>query len=449
MNARNFKTLAAPLLIACLLFTGGCSKVSGMFGGDDSPALKGERISVLELQKSLEPDDPNLEAHGLITPDPWKNEFWPQAGGYPNHSMQNLHLGQGSVKRLWKADIGQGMTDELPLVAQPILVDGRIFTLDTDSALSAFDAGTGKQLWRANVRDLKEDDPVISGGLAFSGGSLYVTNGYDEILAVNPASGKIVWRKKIAAPSRAAPTILDGRIFVTTLDNRLLALSARDGTQLWEYSGLSETAALVGAASPAAGPEIVIPAFSSGEITALRVENGAVAWTDNLSSVRAIGGLESLSHIKALPVMDKGLVLAISFSGRIVAINQSSGERVWERELGGSNTPWVAGNHVFVLTSDQQVVALGRDTGVIRWITKLRRFKNPDSKSGPVNWTGPILAGGRLLVFSDTGQAAELDPQTGKIASSWETGQRVTISPIVTGGVLYVLGNDGTLAAYK
>ncbi len=433
---------------ALLLLTG-CSTVDGMFDGDEPPPLEGERISVLELQKSLEPDDPDLEAQGLVTPAPWRNEFWPQAGGYPNHSMQNLELSSAPLNRAWEADIGEGMTDELPLTSQPVLVDNRIFTLDTDSKLSAFNAKTGEELWRTSVRDTKEDDPVIGGGIAFSSGALYVTSGYDEILAVNPANGKIIWRKRIAAPSRAAPTILDGRIFVTTLDNRLLALSAQDGSQLWEYVGLSESAALVGAASAAAGPDIVIPAFSSGEITALRVENGAVGWTDNLSNIRAIGGLASLSDIKALPVIDKGLVVAVSFSGRLAAIDERSGNRVWQREIGGSNTPWVAGNHIFVLTSDQQVVALGRDTGVIRWVTKLKRHDDPDSKSDPINWTGPILAGGRLLVFSDTGLIAELDPESGKLVRDWESGQSVTISPIVSGGMLYVLGNDGTLAAYK
>jgi outer membrane protein assembly factor BamB len=220
---------------------------------DDKAPLEGERISVLELQNALEPDDAALSAQGLVTPEPWRNEFWPQAGGYPNHSMQNLALNTGALKRVWSADIGTGTTDELPLTAQPIVADGKVFTLDTESQLSAFDAQSGKNIWRVNVGKKKEkDDPVISGGVSFGGGVLYVTNGYDEVLALKPADGSVFWRKKIGAPSRSAPTILDQRVFVGTLDNRLLALNAVNGEVLWEYTGLAESAGLIGAASPAA-----------------------------------------------------------------------------------------------------------------------------------------------------------------------------------------------------
>ncbi len=425
------------------LMLSGCG-LGGFFSDGDPPPLEGERISVMELQQSLEPDDPVLEAQGLITPDEWKNEFWPQVGGYPNHSMQNLALGK-QLERAWSADIGDGATDELPLITQPIIVDGRIFTLDTESNLTAFDIEKGKKLWRTEVMDENEDDPVISGGIASSGGLLYVTNGFNEVLAVNPNDGAIIWRRAIPAPSRAAPTVMDERIFVTTLDSRLLALDANDGRVLWEYAGLSDEAALVGAASPAANQDIVVPVFSSGEITALRIENGSVAWSDNLSNIRGLGGLSAITDIRALPVIDKGIVVAISFSGRLVAIDERTGTRIWQREISGSQTPWMSGNHLFVLSSNNQLIALGRDTGSVRWVTELPRFDDDD----PIVFNGPVLAGGRLILAGTDGRVVEVSPENGKILGEWDAGGTVGVSPIVAGGSLYLLTNDGTLSAYR
>lgn len=434
MSIKNSTLLA----LFALFLVSACSEL------DEKP-LEGERISVLELQNTLEPENAELEAQGLVTPAPWRNEYWPQAGGYPNHSMQNLQLNEGALKQIWSTKIGEGSTDELPLTAQPIVVDGKIYTLDTDLSLSAFDAQTGKKIWDKDVGKPKEEDVVISGGISFGGGVLYVTNGYDELLAVRASDGNIFWRKPIGGPARGAPTVLNGRVFVSTLDNRLVALNASDGSNLWEYTGLNEVAGLVGAASPAAGPDIVIAVFSSGEITALRIENGSVAWSDNLSSTQKVSNLDSISDIKALPVIDKGLVMGMSFSGRLAAIDERTGTRVWQREIGGTNTPWLAGNHMFVLTGDNQLVALGRDTGTIRWVLKLPRMDDDEA----VVYTGPILAGGRLFLFGTGGRAIEVSPEDGKKIREWDTGSTVLIPPVVANGVMYLLSEDGKLTAYK
>lgn len=422
-----------------------CSTVSDLFSDSAKAPLPGERISVLSLEKELEPENPALEAQGFVAPEPWRNEFWPQAGGYPNHAMQNLALNEGELKQVWKADIGQGASKSLPMTAQPIVVDGKIFTLDTDSHLRAFSTGDGKPLWESGVRPEGEDDPVIGGGIAYSSGTLYVTTGYNEVLAVAPEDGKTVWRVSIPAPARAAPAVMDSRVFVATLDNRLLALDAANGGLLWDYTGIGEAAGLVGAASPAANKEIVIPAFSSGEVLALRVENGAVAWSDNLSVVRRSDNLAGLSDISGLPVIDKGVVFAISYGGRLVAIDERTGSRVWQRDISGSETPWIAGNHLFIVSANNKLVALGRDTGAIRWIARL----DSDEKNSPSFWTGPLYAGGRLFLIASDGRVVEAAPETGKLVRTWRAGDSVSVPPLVADGTLYILADDGTLSAWK
>lgn len=412
---------------------------------DDAPPLEGERISVLELQRSLEPDDPLLEAQGLQMPPAWQNEFWPQVGGYPNHSMQNLALNSAELKQAWNVGIGEGGDDEIPLITQPIVFDGIIYTLDTENDMSAYNAESGKRLWRTDISAEEEDDRVITGGIAAGTGAIYATNGYNEVLAIGPNDGKILWRKTIPAVSRAAPTVFEGRVFVATLDSRLLALSAADGNVLWEYNGVADDAALVGAASPAANQDIVVPVFSSGEVTALRIENGSVAWSDNLASVRGLGGLSTISDIRALPVIDKGIVYAISFNGRLVAIDKRTGTRIWQREISGSQTPWMAGNHMFVLSTDNQLIALGRDSGAIRWVTNLPRFDDDN----PIVFVGPVLAGGRLILAGTGGRVIEVSPETGDILREWDAGATISVPPIVAAGQLFILANDGKLAAYR
>lgn len=424
-----------------------CSKVNSIFDPDqDETRLEGQRISVLELQKGLEPEGQQRE---LVAPDPWNNAFWPQAGGYPNHSMQNLALSR-ELNRAWKVSIGAGGSGALPLTAQPVVAEGRVYTLDTDFNLRAFDVQNGKALWKTGVENEEEDDNVISGGIGYANGFLFVTNGYDELLKVKAADGKIVWRKNLPAPSRAAPTIMGGRIFVTTLDNRVVALDENTGDRQWIYVGIAETAGLLGAANPAANTQVAVAVFSSGEITALRVENGTVAWSDNIASFREFGGgLESLSDIRALPVLDRNLVITLGFGGKLVAFDETTGARVWQREIGGAETPWIAGNFLFVLSNDKQLIALDTKDGRIVWVTPLPRYLNESKREKPIVWKAPVMGSGNLIVAGTGGNFIELDARNGKILRRWEAGKSPAVPPVIAANTLFVLSEDGTLTAYR
>lgn len=438
------------LAVFSILILNSCSSVSGMFEKDEEPKLEGKRISVLELQKTLKPDVAMENQNSFPIPAEWSNSSWPQTGGYPNHSMQNPSLSNAQLKRIWSTDIGSGSSGDLPLTAQPIVANNTIYTLDTDSRLSAFNAKTGKLIWKTNVEKEDEDETVISGGISFAHGFIYVTNGYDEVLAVSPDNGDIQWRTRLPAPSRAAPTVIGGRVFVSTIDSRLVALSAKDGTSLWEYTGIGETTGLLGAASPAANGDIVVPVFSSGEVTALRVENGSVAWSDNLASVRRYGGgLESMSDIKAMPVIDNGIIISISFGGKLAAINERTGTRMWQREISGSQAPWVAGQNLYVLSSENQIIALNITNGAIIWIQELERFEDSDDREDPIYWSGPIMGSDRLIATGSHGYFVEIDARNGEIIRTTKTKKNMQMPPIIADKILYILADDGTLMAYK
>lgn len=442
---KNFTSLG--LIFATSLTLSGCSWLG--LDEEKDPPLSGQRVSVLELQKTLEPNDSALKAEGFVSPAPWKNDYWTQAGGYPNHAMQNIALSTDELKEIWSSDIGQGGEDDLPLTAQPIVFENIIYTLDTDSNVTAFNTKDGDRLWRNTIRPEKEDETVIGGGLAISGGMLYATNGYDELIAMNPKSGGIFWRVKLTAPSRAAPTVIGDKIYILTLDNHLTAFESATGKQLWKYEGFAETASLVNAASPAADNEIVIAPMSSGELTALRAENGSIAWTDSLSPSLQTGGASSLPSISGLPVIDKGAIIAVSYGGKIVSIDAATGGRIWARDIGSAKSPWVSGNMIFLITSNAELVALGRDTGALAWVKPLSEYDNSEESHNSLTWNGPILAGGRLILTSGSESLLEVSPQNGKLLRKLELGFHVAVPPIIAGNTLYLLSNDGILSAWQ
>lgn len=436
------------LLLSTLLLSTGLAGCDTWFGeGNERGPLPGDRISVLDYEKDLRPED-GAESSSFYAGDVVTNDAWPQAGGFPDHSMGNVALG-ANLQKIWSADIGEGSRSRLPLTAQPVVAGKTIFTLDTDSELSAYSVQDGKRFWRVTLRPDTEKDPVISGGIAADGGTIYATVGYNEVVAVTGSNGAIKWRTALGNPSRAAPTISGGRVFVTTMSNSVLALNADTGQVEWEFAGLGQGTGLIGAASPAATDDMVVPAFSSGEIYALRSANGSVAWSDNLASALRLGGMTALSDIRGLPVIEDNTVYAISYGGKMAAIDLNSGARIWSRDITGAKTPYVAGNRVYVISSENQIVSMDREKGTVLWVSQLARFKNAEKRTGPILWTGPLMAGNRLIAMSSDGRVAEINPENGTLTRAWDSGKDIRISPIVAGNTLYLLAEDGDLVAYR
>ncbi len=304
-------------------------------------------------------------------------------------------------------------------------------------------------LWRSDLEPEDEDDGYFGGGIAYDAGRIYVSTGFARVFSLDAETGAVIWQQPVPAPVRAAPAAANGRVFVVTLDNQTVALSAEDGTQLWNHTGLQEATGLVGGASPAVSGSTVIAAYSSGEIIGLLAENGRTLWSDNLSSVTRVDPLGDIAQIRGAPVIDRGVVFAISHSGRMVAVDLRRGVRAWEARLGGVQMPWVGGEFIFVLTNDAQLVCLTRREGRIRWVRPLARFAKPETQEDPIHWAGPVLAGDRLIVAGSNRQALSISPYSGEVLGVIELPDRVFMAPVVADNSLYFLTEGGSLLALR
>jgi outer membrane protein assembly factor BamB len=435
---------AMPILavVAGLMSAGlsGCDYVKDLVTEKKIP-LKGERIAVMRYHRNLQPD-PQVADLRVMLPPPVANRDWPQSGGFPSHAMHHLQIAPG-IGRAWSIDIGSGSSDERRLMSFPIVVAGLVFAMDVDFEVSAFDVRNGERVWGYAAKVPDEDEDAFGGGLAYDGGRIFVTTGYGRLIALRARDGAELWQQNISGPSRAAPTAAGGRVFVVTIDNQLSAHNAETGKREWSHSGISEIAGLLGGSSPAVAGETLVVPYSSGEVFALRVANGRVTWSDNLIALRRVDALSTLAHIRGHPVIDRGLVYAMSHSGRLVAIDLRTGTRVWDRAIGGVETPWAAGNFVYVMSNEGELYCLTRRGGRVRWVRPLPRFEDPEDKDDPIKWFGPVLASDRLVLAGSHGEALAISPYTGEVLGRIDLPDNISMAPVVAGDTLYFLTDDG------
>ncbi|WP_231958950.1 outer membrane protein assembly factor BamB family protein [Altererythrobacter sp. B11] len=425
--------------------------VAGCGGGNNArpktPTV-GNRTPILShIANDVEPD-PALESTQIVLPAPRRNSNWAQAGGTASNVVGHLELA-AAPQRVWTVRI-PGSSKKRRLASAPVVGDGKMFVIDTDGVVHAFDAKTGATLWthRIEVADDLED-VAFGGGASYDEGRVYATNGAGDVVALNAQDGSQIWKVKPAGPLRGAPTVAFNAVYVMTQDNQIQALNSSDGSILWQEAAAMSQSGVFGVAAPAAGQATVIAGYSSGELVAYRYENGRSLWSDALARTSISTQVGTLTDVDADPIIDNGTVYALGQGGRMAAYELITGQRLWELSLAGISTPAVAGEWIFTLTSDSRLLAIARSTGRIRWITQLQRWQNEKKRTGPVFWVGPVLAGNKLWIASSEGEVKTVDVQTGTASDFGDIGEAVSLGPIVADGTLYILDDSGRITAWR
>jgi outer membrane protein assembly factor BamB len=149
------------------------------------------------------------------------------AGQHPagyGSSLYALDVGSGAV--LWGPVDVPGTYNLSSLTYD----NGKLFVVNFDNLLRAFDPDTGALLWSQQVfGGFVNSSPVAAHGI------LYITSsGY--VSAVEQAHGGLLWARMIDGGGRATPAVTADGVFVSG-PCRVYKLDPFTGAEMWKYSG--------------------------------------------------------------------------------------------------------------------------------------------------------------------------------------------------------------------
>jgi len=428
-----------PLILVLLLCVAGCS----WFETEAKPPLQGDRTDVLPHAD----DSANTTGATPKLGDAADVPAWPQQNA--SAAQTGAHAGfTPTFERIWSTAIGEVRNDRLYLTARPVGADGKIFAMDSSGNVTALNAENGEVLWR--VRSRQGHKTGLAGGLAVDGGTLYVTDGLPEVLALSTQNGGLLWRAELDAPARAAPAVANGKVFAVTRGDQSFALDAASGKILWQHHGLQENAGIIASAPPAADDEMVVICYASGEVIALSPSNGSVLWGDNLASSHPDNNLATLHDLRAPPMLLPDMVVTGNFAAETIGIERRLGDRIWTQSFGTVQPMTASGDTVFVITTNQQLMALARDSGTKFWSKTLLPPKKPDEDEDPLQqyWYGPLLLNQQVFVISAGGTGQLRDAATGEVAKEIPELPAPAENPIVMNHTLYWVTANGDVVAY-
>ncbi|MCH8205803.1 MAG: PQQ-binding-like beta-propeller repeat protein [Chloroflexi bacterium] len=369
-------------------------------------------------------------------------------GDWPMYQRDPAHTGfaadvqsvpRGVLK--WRLDTGK------QLFASPAVVDGVVYIGTGDKRLLALDGQSGDVIWEVPVGDSVHSTPAVAGDFVF----FSLRDG--RVVALDKTSGSQVWEYDTGSVMVSSPTVTDGFLYVGAGDGTFYALDAANGKKIWSFS----TDRWI-SASPAVFDDVVAIVSYDQRLYVFDRHNGrhklrfvvtgsprgSAAFGDEHLFIGDPGGtLKAVDwHRSNLPFDS----IRMRFHNQLFLwgmVGSAPKQRgfVWGVKSGSGvfSTPAVGGGKVFVTDFVGRLVAVDEGTGELLWTYDRAR----PILASPSATLGVVLAG-------DTdGTLHAVDAGTGELLWEFRTGAQISATPVLAGGLIYLASEDGTLYALE
>jgi outer membrane protein assembly factor BamB len=271
----------------------------------------------------------------------------------------------------------------------------------------------------------------LSTGPMLAGDTVFVTG--QETFALDPRDGRLRWRYSDRIARSSLPIVEGGRVFIYD-GGSLNALNLATGASLWTQPirtfGLSPIPTVMN------GLVCMTAAQETGEygLYALDAASGQDRWR------------YELEEIPQTNAAAKDGVFYVGSGGELLYAISATGQLRWRESAGDriASSPLVAGGLVVVMTQSYQVIAFDAATGKRRW----RNTSGALASGGGTGTFGPapMIVQGVVYVRGTGGVLRALDAASGRERWTFSVGDKAG-APAISNGFLFVHDGKGTLYA--
>lgn len=444
LNISNF-FCKKILVISLLLSFSNCNSDKKYDKTKAMPAL--DVVSDVKVDESLK----NIE---IKLPKSQINQIWLGSASKNNQEIENLSKkfsfaesgwffnkeNEINLRRVWYKNIFYYEDFAKSFVYSPIITNQKIFNIDSSGDVSAFDIKSKELLWHKRVFEKLWLKNYKVAHLGACDNKLFAVAGVNQIKALSQDNGEILWQKDLSVIFNSTP-ICDGEsVYISSSDNKTFALNVENGEIKWIHYGIAKSLAIFGSAQPVVHKDVLIASYSSGEIYAINKKTGENLWSQDLNLNQVYNSDFFLNDVDATPLVKNDVVYAIGNGGLMKAISLKTGEDIWKKSIASVVDFWLAGDFLYVINSDNKLLAVYKKTGGIKWIVQLPDFKNPKKLATKFNYIGVIMAGDKLLASREDGKLFIISPFDGKIEKTFSLNKKVLHVPIIIENNLYFYG---------
>ena len=336
--------------------------------------------------------------------------------------------------KVWSSSIGDGQGGIFNRLT-PAIDQDLIFVASADGDVEAVTLDKGKTVWDVEL------DQLLVGGVGVGANIIMLGTASGEVIVLNKDDGSVLWTVEVGGEVLAAPQTNGSQVFVQTFDGQMLALDINDGKRLWSYRNTVPILSLRGTSTPLMLRDSIIAGFANGRVISFEMETGSVRWNTRVAVAKGDSEIERIIDVDGSLLENNGLIYAVSYQGKIAAIEPGSGRKIWSNEASSYVGMSQGFGNIYVSGEDGSVTAFEKNGQGARWAqTVLARRK----------LTGSATMNSYVVVGDVEGYLHALSQVDGHIAARTQVdSDGIQVDLQAAGELLIVYTNDGKLAAYR
>lgn len=337
------------------------------------------------------------------------------------------------LKKAWQVDLGTGLGKRFSQLTA-VLSNDKILALANTSEIQARDAETSKLIWR-NKTKLR-----IAGGIGLGLQQFYVGTLDGTLEAFATDTGKHLWSAQAHSEVIGVPAENAGLVVARSIDGRIYGFDQSSGEQLWIFKSTVPVLTLRGLSGVVFFDDLVIAGLANGKIVALDRRTGQMRWERRVAIGQGRSEIERIADLDTTPLLMDGKVLALSYQGRLLAMDASNGRPQWQAQAPSYQNFDSGFGNIYIVTKTSDLIAISSSDGREKWRQSLL------SRRG---LSAPIVLGNYIAVGDYEGYLHVFSQVDGELVSRRRMGRyAINANLLADSRYIYAQNHTGTLAAY-
>ena len=327
---------------------------------------------------------------------------------------------------------------------EPIFLKNGIIFFDKKGSIVRYD-NNYKVVWKKNHYSKAEKKLKPKLNFLVDGQNLLVVDSIAKYYSVNISNGKLNWSKNNEYPFNSSIKKYKDKIFVVDYKNTLRCYKIKDGSECWNLQTEDSFTISNTKYSLIIVNDNVIFNNSIGDITAVNIESGLIAWQLPTQSSSIIN--ETYNFKTSKLVSDGNSVFFSNNKNQFYSIDIKTGTTNWINEVNSNIKPILVKNLIFTISNEGYLYLIDKNKGNIVRITDL--FLNyKDKKRKNIYPIGFVIGDKNLFLTNSDGQMIIVGIEDGKIIKIEKVSGGLVSEPFIFNNNLYVVRN-GSIVQYK